>query len=69
MELLIYLFVVGMVSHVYTYIHVCVFGFRFLDPDPSSLLSELSKSMGEKYHQLNKAIATLVSINNYRTVL
>jgi len=37
--------------------------FRFLDPDPPYLLEELSKSMGKKFHQLNKAITTLVRAN------
>lgn len=41
----------------------CVMIFtRFLDPDPPSLLAELGKSMNKKYHQLNKAITTLVSL-------
>lgn len=40
----------------------CVIIFtRFLDPDPPSLLAEVGKSMSKKYHQLNKAITTLVS--------
>lgn len=33
---------------------------RYLDPESSDLLSELSKTTNKKYHKLNKAIAALV---------
>lgn len=33
---------------------------RYLDPESSDLLSELSKTTSKKYHKLNKSIATLI---------
>ncbi|KAL5477955.1 hypothetical protein EMCRGX_G024819 [Ephydatia muelleri] len=33
---------------------------RYLDPESSDLLSELSKTTNKKYHKLNKAIAALI---------
>ena len=38
-----------------------VFIFRYLTPDPTVLLSELSQSTSKKYNKLNSAIVTLVS--------
>ena len=51
-----------------TVCHCMCWDYRFLDPDPPSLLTELGKTMGKKYHSLNKAITTLVSEVNGVTV-
>ena len=34
--------------------------YSYLTPDPTILLSELSKTTSKKYHKLNSAIAALV---------
>ena len=44
--------------------NLCFFLSRFLDPDLPYLLAELNKSMGKKFHQLNKAITTLVGVTS-----
>ena len=37
---------------------------RYLDPETSVLLNELSQTTNKKYHKLNKAICSLVSIEH-----
>ncbi len=40
----------------------CRHGFRYLDPDPPTLLTELDQTVNKKFHKLNKALTTLVSM-------
>lgn len=49
---------------VFCQFNCCCHGFRYLDPDPSTLLAELDKTVNKTFHKLNKAITTLVSNNN-----
>ena len=46
----------------------CPRGFRYLDPDPPTLLSELDQTVNKKFHKLNKAITTLVSVTQNGTL-
>lgn len=48
-------------------VYLCVCVCRYLTPDPTVLLSELSTTTSKKYNKLNSAIATLVSDTHTHT--